>query len=291
MTATIVRILFRQLSGMMRYILALRGKCTVWVRRHERGIKCCPEEEMSTTEGCQNAKTMCGRYQRRSDKQKIAEAFHLGNVDGLALELAPDYNVAPQTMQPVVIWDEEFGTRTLHMMFWKFLPSFVTDPKNYKLTTINAQSEKLMESGLWQDSFLRRRCLIPADNFIEWKRVDAKTKLPFAFAMKDDQPFALGGGWRHWRSPDRKTEMDTFAIITVEPNELLVEKTGHDRMPLIVERRDYQRWLEAGSPERPPVDLLRPFDSDKMKAWRVDRRVNNVKNNDRLLSEPVTDDD
>jgi putative SOS response-associated peptidase YedK len=234
---------------------------------------------------------VCGRYQRRSDKQKIAEAFHLGNVDGLALELAPDYNVAPQTMQPVVIWDEAYGTRTLHMMFWKFLPPFVTDSKNYKLATINAQSEKLMESSVWQDSFLKRRCLIPADNFIEWRRIDAKTKLPYAFAMKDDQPFALGGVWRHWRSPDRKTEMDTFAIITVEPNELLVEKTGHDRMPLIVERKDYQRWLEPGSPERPPVDLLRPFDSAKMKAWRLDRRVNNVKNNDPLLSEPVTDEE
>jgi putative SOS response-associated peptidase YedK len=151
---------------------------------------------------------VCGRYQRRSDKQKIAEAFHLGNVDGLALELAPDYNVAPQTMQPVVIWDEAYGTRTLHMMFWKFLPPFVTDSKNYKLATINAQSEKLMESSVWQDSFLKRRCLIPADNFIEWRRIDAKTKLPYAFAMKDDQPFALGGVWRHWRSPDRKALVD-----------------------------------------------------------------------------------
>jgi putative SOS response-associated peptidase YedK len=167
----------------------------------------------------------------------------------------------------------------------------VADAKNYKLTTINAQSEKLMESGLWQESFLKRRCLIPADNFIEWKRVDAKTKLPWMFAMKDDQPFALGGVWRHWRSPDRKTEMDTFAIITVEPNELLAEKTGHDRMPLIVERKDYQRWLEPGSAERPPVDLLRPFDAEKMKTWRVDRRVNNVRNNDPSLSEPVKDDD
>jgi len=87
--------------------------------------------------------------------------------------------------------------------------------------------------------------------------------------MKDDQPFALGGVWRHWRSPDRKIEMDTFAIITVEPNELVAEKTGHDRMPLIVARGDWQRWLEPGSAEQPPVDLLRPFDADMMKAWRV----------------------
>jgi len=105
--------------------------------------------------------------------------------------------------------------------------------------------------------------------------------------MEDDEPFALGGVWRHWRSPDRKHDMDTFAIITVEPNELVAEKTGHDRMPLIVARRDWQRWLEPADAARPPVDLLRPFDSDKMKAWRVDQRINNVKNNDATLTEPI----
>lgn len=84
--------------------------------------------------------------------------------------------------------------------------------------------------------------------------------------------------------------MDTFAIITTEPNELLSEKTGHDRMPVIIKRQDYQRWLEPGNEERPPVDLIRPFDSDKMKAWRLDRRVNNVRINDPSLADPVTED-
>src|SRR5271166_3704259 len=153
---------------------------------------------------------------------------HLGNADGLSLELAPDYNVAPTTMQPVITWDDEFGTRTLHMMFWKFLPRYVTDPKQFKLRTINAKSETLLSNKILQDSFVRRRCLIPADLFLQWKK-EGKRRLPFVFAMKDDQPFALGGVWRRWRSPDRKTEMDTFAIITVEPNELVAEKTGHDR--------------------------------------------------------------
>jgi putative SOS response-associated peptidase YedK len=232
---------------------------------------------------------MCGRYQRRSDKQKIAEAFQLGNFDGLHLELAPHYNVAPQTMQPVITWDEEFGTRMLSMMFWRFLPPFVNDPKKFKLSTILAKGETLLDSNVWKDSFLRRRCLVPVDSFIEW-RAERKTKLPWIFAMHDDEPFALGGVWRHWRSPDRKTQMDTFAIITTEPNELLVEKTGHDRMPVIIKRQDYQRWLEPGNNEQPPVDLLRPFDSEKMKAWRVDQRVNNVRNNDASLTEPLKDE-
>jgi putative SOS response-associated peptidase YedK len=234
---------------------------------------------------------MCGRYQRRSDKQKIAEAFHLGNVDGLSVEFTPDYNAAPQTKQPVIVWDEEFGTRTLHMMFWRFLPPFVFDPKKFRLDTINAKGETLMNSSMWRESFLYRRCLVPVDTFVEWQRIDSKTKLPWMFAMKDDKPFALGGVWRDWRSPDRKTQMETFAIITTEPNELLVEKTGHDRMPVVVKSADYQRWLQPGPAEHPPLDLIRPFDSDKMKAWRVDRRINSVKNNDETLSSPIGDDD
>jgi putative SOS response-associated peptidase YedK len=233
---------------------------------------------------------MCGRYQRRSDKQRIAEAFALGNIDGLSLELAPDYNVAPQTMQPVVLWDEEFGTRTLQMMFWRFLPPFVSDPKKFRLDTINAKGETLLESKTWREAFLRSRCLVPVDSFIEWKRVDAKTKLPWMFAMKDDAPFALGGVWRHWRSPDGKHQMDTFAIVTTEPNELVAEKTGHDRMPVVIKRADYQRWLEPGSGERPPIDLVRPFDSHKMKAWRVDRRINNVRNTGPELLDEVKDE-
>ena len=232
---------------------------------------------------------MCGRYQRRSDKQKIAEAFHLGNVDGLALDFPPDYNAAPQSTQPVIVWDETTGTRTLHMMFWRFLPPYVTDPKKFRLDTINARGESLMDSNVWREAFLHSRCLVPVDSFIEWKRVDAKTKLPWVFAMKDDQPFALAGVWRRWRSG--KEQKDTFAIITTEPNELLVAKTGHDRMPAIIKRQDYQRWLEPGREEQPPIDLIRPFDSDKMKAWRIDRRVNNVRNNEPSLCDPLTEED
>jgi putative SOS response-associated peptidase YedK len=234
---------------------------------------------------------MCGRYQRRSDKQRIAEAFRLGNLDGLFLELVPDYNASPGTMQPVIVWDAGESMRTLQMMYWKFLPTFCVNPKKFKLSTTNANADKLLESGMWKDSFLRRRCLIPVDNFIEWDRKSSKTKLPWMFAMKDDEPFALGGLWRHWRSPDGDAGMDTFAVVTVEPNELLEQTTHHDRMPLIVKRADWQRWLEPSQEERPPIDLLRPFDSEQMKAWRVNTRINSVKNNDAMLSGPVKGDD
>lgn len=230
---------------------------------------------------------MCGRYQRRSDKQRLAAAFQLGDVDGLAVGLTPDHNAAPGSMQPVIFWDEQFGVRTLSMMFWKFLPPYVTDPKRVGVDTILARGDRLLKSSMWRESFQRRRCLIPVDSFIEWERPDEKTKLPWMFAMKDDGLFALAGIWRLWYAPDLKSQIESFAIITTEPDELMVEKTGHDRMPAIIKRQDYQRWLEPGDTNRPPIDLIRPFDSDLMKAWRVDKRLNNVKNNEPSLCEPV----
>ena len=234
---------------------------------------------------------MCGRYQRRSDKQRIAEAFQLGTLDELDLSvelgMAPTYNASPGTMQPVVVWDDALGMRTIRMMHWRFLPPFCTDPKKLKLDTIHASAEKLLSSGIWKKSFLYRRCLIPADSFVEWKRVSAKIRLPFLFAMRTDEPFGIAGIWQHWRSPDKETELDTFAVVTVEPNEIVHEFTEHSRMPLLIKRADYERWLRDGDIEQPPVDLLRPFDSDKMKAWQVGTRINSVRNNDPSLTDPV----
>lgn len=234
---------------------------------------------------------MCGRYQRRSGKQRIAEAFALGNVEGLAmdLDLAPNYNVAPGTMQPVILANPDFGTRTLRMMFWRYLPPFCADPKTFKLSTVNAASHSLLK-GIWKESFEKRRCLVPADRFVEWETTGGR-KLPWVFALQTEEVFALGGVWRHWRSQDGAREMDTFAIITVEPNELVSQTTHHDRMPLIVRKSDWQRWIEPGMPEQPPLDLLRPFDSEKMKAWRSDIAINNVRNTGPELGAPLRDGD
>ena len=237
---------------------------------------------------------MCGRYQRKSDKKRIAEAFQLGPLDDLELSveldlaLAPTYNAAPGTMQPVVVWDDDLGMRALRMMHWRFLPPFCTDPKKLKLDTIHASAEKLLESSLWKKSFLYRRCLIPADSFVEWKKA-GKLRLPFLFAMKTDGPFGIAGIWQHWRAPNGESEFDTFAVVTVEPNEIVHNLTEHHRMPLLIQKKDYERWLQGGDVEQPPVDLLRSFDSDKMKAWQVGTKINSVRNNDPSLIEPCDD--
>lgn len=134
-----------------------------------------------------------------------------------------------------------------------------------------------MLKPMWRQPFKKRRCLIPADAFYEWKKIDAKTKQPFAFAMKDDAPFAFAGMWEQWFAPDNKP-IDSFAIITTDPNELAAKV--HNRMPVIVEPRDYTRWLTRKDEEPPPIDVLRPYDTEAMTSWKVSKDVGNVRNND-----------
>ena len=112
-----------------------------------------------------------------------------------------------------------------------------------------------------------RRCLVHADCFYEWQRLNAKTKQPFAIAMKDGKPYALAGLWERWKDRKAGTELLTFTVITTDPNEVIEQL--HDRMPCIIPEKDYDRWLQPGDPDRPPIDLLRPFDGDKMTAWKV----------------------
>jgi putative SOS response-associated peptidase YedK len=226
---------------------------------------------------------MCGRYFRRSDKQRIAEAFKIGVPP--SFEILPDYNVAPTTFQPVIVEDRDSGERTVRAMYWGLIPYWAGDPKKLGVSTINAKAESLMEKPIWREAFTRRRCLVPADGFYEWQRFDSKVKQPWAIALKGDEPLAFAGLWDRWTSADKKTELESFSIVTTEANELTAPM--HERMPVILMPRDYSRWLSREDEGRQPIDLLRPYESALMHAWRVDAAVGNVKNNSAALLEPV----
>jgi putative SOS response-associated peptidase YedK len=128
---------------------------------------------------------------------------------------------------------------------------------------------------------------VPADAFYEWQKIDAKTKQPFAIGMKDGSPYAFAGLWERWRDPATREPLETFTVITTDPNELV--EPMHNRMPVIIQPKDYDRWLTPGDPQCPPVDLLRPFPADRMNAWKVDRKVGNVKNDTPDCIEPMTE--
>jgi putative SOS response-associated peptidase YedK len=224
---------------------------------------------------------MCGRYYRKSDKQRIAEAFDLGELDELLLEAAPSYNVAPTTNQPVILNDHESGQRKLEIMRWGLIPFWTKDdPRKLGISTINAKAETLLEKQTWKQPFLKRRCLVPADGYYEWQKVDAKTKQPYAFGLKDGSTFAFAGLWERWKAPDGHL-VHSFAIVTTEANEL--GAPVHARMPVILHSADYDRWLGECPPEQPPVDLLRTLPANEMSRWPVSSAVGNARNNDPSL--------
>ena len=222
---------------------------------------------------------MCGRYFRRSDKQRIAEAFAVrGGLDDFVLAEAC-YNIAPSTFQPVIRLGRETHEREMVLMRWGMVPFFAKSLEAFKgFSTINARAETVPTAATWRAPFERRRCLVPADGFYEWKKLDTSkkpAKQPYAFALKGDAPLAFAGLWDAWKS-ERGDWLQSFAIITTKGNELM--EGVHDRMPVILEEKDYARWLSREAEERGPVDLLRPFDAERMKRWEAHMDVGNVRN-------------
>jgi putative SOS response-associated peptidase YedK len=220
---------------------------------------------------------MCGRYVRRSDKQRIAEAFRVGKLpDGFILP--PDYNIAPSTFQPVIRLNRDTGERELVMMRWGLIPHFAKSLADFKgLANINVKAETIQQKAMWRIPFQKRRCLVPADGFYEWQKIDAKTKRPYFYSLNNGKPFAFAGLWDAWKDTNTNEWLLSFAIITTEPNELTAQV--HNRMPVILQPRDYDRWLKRGAIEELPVDLLRPYPAEEMKAQAANAAVGNVRNN------------
>ena len=230
---------------------------------------------------------MCGRYGLLADTQAIAEAFNaeLGEVTD-AFEARPSYNIAPQTFQPVIRLNEETGKRELIMMRWGLVPFWSKDAQ-ISYNTINAKAETVATSPAFREAWKRRRLLVPAGWFYEWQKSDAKTKQPYAISLKDGSLFAFAGLWDKWTDKATGQPLVTFTIITTAPNELL--EPIHNRMPVILAPENYERWMAPAEPSHLPVDLLRPYPAEEMKAWKVSAAVGNVRNNRPELIEPITD--
>src|SRR5208282_2788743 len=143
---------------------------------------------------------MCGRYYRRSDKQRIGDTFNISDLPSSLIISEADYNVAPTTFQPVIRNDRETGVRELVLMRWGLVPFFTEQLSDLRgISTINARAEGIEKARTWRTPFQKRRCLVPADGYYEWKTIDRKTKQPFAFKMRDDALFAFAGLWDAWK--------------------------------------------------------------------------------------------
>ncbi|MFC6646649.1 SOS response-associated peptidase [Granulicella cerasi] len=236
---------------------------------------------------------MCGRYIRRSDKQRITEHFRLHGEP--PFPLPPDFNIAPTTFQPVIRLQRDTHEREALLMRWGIVPFTAKSLDEYKgISTINARAESI-QSGIWKRLFERQRCLIPADGFYEWDTIlpsrlsgpksTKPRKKPMRFWLKNDPVFAFAGLWDAWRNPDTGEWLQSFAIITTEANDLLA--SIHTRMPVILHPRDYARWIDRSGDSPLPLDLLKPFDAAEMQAAEANPKVNNARNNgEELLDKP-----
>jgi putative SOS response-associated peptidase YedK len=162
-------------------------------------------------------------------------------------------------------------------MQWGLIPSWAKDTKiGYKM--INARADTIATKPSFRAAFKKRRCLVPADGFYEWLRV-GKAKRPYLYEVDGGAPFALAGLWEQWWGPDNKDgpPLESFTLITTEANELASQI--HDRMPVILDKGDYEAWLDPANQDSDSVqELLVPFPADRMTARPVNPIVNNARN-------------
>jgi putative SOS response-associated peptidase YedK len=222
---------------------------------------------------------MCGRYRRTTQEEELARRYNIPIP--MQTDLPISWNIAPSQNVLVVRFNSETGRRSLDALRWGLIPSWAKDEKiAYK--TINARMETVDTAPSFRAAFIKRRCLIPADGFYEWRKIGGP-KAPFSIAMKDDRPFAFAGLWEGWKAPGSDDWLRTCTIITTEPNELLAQI--HNRMPVILPEEHHAAWLgEISVPDLKP--LLRPFPASEMKMLEISPRVNRPENNDPEIIRP-----
>jgi len=242
---------------------------------------------------------MCGRY-AIIDGKKILASFPMLQQAVLASEVfqgLPQYNAAPMQKLPVVA--VRGGALTVQRMQWWLVPHWSKEPAS-EFSTFNAKGETLEKSRLFGPYFKGSRCLIPADAFYEWKKSavmkkpgggsrEVAEKHPMCIRMKSEEPFMFAGLFSVWRG-EAEAELATFTIITTGPNELLAPI--HNRMPVILAERDYDRWLDRDYHDTGELTkLLVALPATLMQAYRVSKLVNSAKNNVPGCLDPVPEEE
>ena len=213
---------------------------------------------------------MCGRYTLHTSLQTIADLFEFED----RLDVAPRYNVAP-SQAVLIVRENEAHKREPLFAKWGLVPFWAKDPKiGYKM--INARGEDLRQRPAYRAAFKRRRCLIAADGFYEWKKLGQKQKQPYYICMKDRAPFGFAGLYEHWMSA-QGDEILSCTIITTSPNDLV--KEAHDRMPVILPKQHFGAWLDSSLEDTKDLDaLLKPCEPGILQMYPVTTTVNSPRN-------------
>ncbi|WP_439883453.1 SOS response-associated peptidase [Pontibacter sp. MBLB2868] len=223
---------------------------------------------------------MCGRYSVAvSVKDKNNKASKVARL--LEEYQAPArYNAAPSQSLPVVTADEP---EKLQLFSWGLLPNWAND-RSQTNKPINARAETLLEKPSFRGLISRRRCLVPADGFYEWRKT-GDGKVPYRFLLKSEALFSFAGLWDEWTDPETGEVVDSFTIITTEANELM--RPIHDRMPVLLHPQEEELWLSGEQANEHLLSLLKPYPSEEMKFYPVSSLVNSPAHDSPEVLEPA----
>lgn len=220
---------------------------------------------------------MCGRYALYTDPETLMTLFELSDVPR---DLVPRYNIAPSQEVPAVRAAAD-GGRELVRLKWGLVPAWAKAPSGgYKM--INARSETAALRPAFRGALARRRCLLPASGFYEWRRAGGGPAVPYFVQRRDGRPMALAGIWERWRGDGATVE--SCAILTTAASADVA--AIHDRMPVLVDPADHARWLDPAATE-PPAGLLVPAPAGELTLHAVGLAVNSPRNDAPELVRPV----
>ena len=220
---------------------------------------------------------MCARFQFAPADDWV-EAFGLDEVP----EVPARYNIAP-TQDVIAVHADRSGGRRARLLRWGLVPSWAEDRKAGN-RLINARAESVATRAAFRESFQKRRCLVPAGGFYEWKRFGTLRE-PWLVRLKGGGTFAFGGVWDRWSARGPGAEIQSCALITTAANALVAPI--HGRMPVLIDRAGYGLWLDPDATEADLRPLMAPFPSDAMEAFPVSPRVNRTDVDEPDLARPV----
>ncbi|MDF2717959.1 MAG: response associated peptidase [Paenibacillus sp.] len=215
---------------------------------------------------------MCGRYTITISLEELLLRFHIDPA--FPLYHRPRYNVAPGQLVPAIVNDGE--RNRIGELKWGLIPQWAKD-ESIGSKMINARAETVAEKPAYRIPLERKRCLVPADGFYEWKRKDdGKTKQPMRITLRNEAMFAMAGLYDIWTTPDGR-KVSTCTVITTAPNRLMADI--HDRMPVILRPEHEAVWLDRGMRDTSRLlDMLKPYPAEEMRAYPVAAGVGNVSN-------------
>lgn len=220
---------------------------------------------------------MCGRAYATYIEEELEARYLTKKRHKKPLgEFAPNYNIAPTQLVPVILRKTE--EPEIEFFRWGLIPSWAKDIKSAaQYSLMNAKGEEIETKRSFKDAFLLRRCIVPVSGFFEWQAAEGGVKRPFAIHLKDNSIMSLAGIWETWGKLG-ENQICSFSIITTQAN-FLVEKV-HDRMPVILKEEDESAWLNPEN--RDPLflkGLLKPYPSEQMSLYEISTLVNSPKNN------------